>query len=173
MSTLMSRMLLLACMTFSLAFFSGCGSKPVEPYQQKTGVNKPEAKDNSFYDYDGYATEATPATPASNSSSSSFTTTGENIDALLDNLPESHESRSNTETEGSIVEPLDAGSGLGEVIPAFGQKQNDDYKKKNGRSSPQMKSVYYNFDQSIIRNDQIPKMEANAQYLKGNPVSNV
>ncbi|MCI5146820.1 MAG: peptidoglycan-associated lipoprotein, partial [Candidatus Electrothrix sp. AR3] len=36
-----------------------------------------------------------------------------------------------------------------------------------------MKSVYYNFDQSIIRNDQIPKMEANAQYLKGNPVSNV
>ena len=73
-------------------------------------------------------------------------------------------------------ESLDTGSGKGESLGGFsvGGKQNsDEYKRKYGRSSPQMQPIYFNFDQATIRDDQITRMEQNAQYLKDNPASNV
>ena len=73
-------------------------------------------------------------------------------------------------------EPLDTGSGKGESLGGFavgGDQKSDAYKKKYGRSSPQMQPIYFNFDQAIIRDDQIPRLEQNAQYLKDNPSTNV
>jgi peptidoglycan-associated lipoprotein len=78
------------------------------------------------------------------------------------------------ENMGPAEETLDAGSGQAASGFAPGGDQNsDDYKRKYGRSSTQMQPIYFNFDQSTIRDDQIMHMEANAQYLKDNPSSNV
>ena len=69
----------------------------------------------------------------------------------------------------STVETLDAGSRTGETQEGFVEDQNsDEYKLKYGRSSTQMVPVYFNFDDSSIRNDQIPQMEKNAQHMKDN-----
>jgi len=73
-------------------------------------------------------------------------------------------------------ETLDTGMGKGESLGGFavgGDQNSDEYKKKYGRSSPQMQPIYFNFDQATIRDDQITRMEQNAQYLKDNPSSNV
>ncbi len=71
-------------------------------------------------------------------------------------------------------ESLDAGSQAGAGgFGAEGDRNSDEYKRKYGRSSPQMQPVYFNFDQSTIRDDQIPRVEQNAQYLKDNAGSNV
>jgi len=70
---------------------------------------------------------------------------------------------------GPAEDTLDAGSGKGEAVGGFGDQNSDEYKKKYGRSSPQMQPVYFNFDQATIRDDQIPRMEQNGQYLKDNP----
>ena len=100
-----------------------------------------------------------------------------------DNMPEGQEiAGQNTRTPGTITEEnmgpaeetLDAGSGQGEGVAGFAGDQNsDEYKRKYGRSSPQMQPIYFNFDQATIRDDQIPRIEQNAQYLKDNPASNV
>ena len=50
MNTCISRLLLCACMALSLSLFTGCGPKPVEPYQQKTGGAKLDGA-HTFYDY--------------------------------------------------------------------------------------------------------------------------
>ncbi len=73
-------------------------------------------------------------------------------------------------------EGLDAGSGKGESMGGFavdGDQNSDEYKRKYGRSSPQMQPIYFNFDQAVIRDDQVSRMEQNAQYLKDNPAGNV
>jgi peptidoglycan-associated lipoprotein len=70
------------------------------------------------------------------------------------------------------IESLDAGSTQTDTSFA-GDRNSDEYKRKYGRSSPQMQPIYFNFDQSTIRDDQIPRIEQNAQYLKDNPSSNV
>ncbi len=77
-----------------------------------------------------------------------------------------------------IVESLTAGSGAGEVTSTFAEEQAQDhqtdaYKKKHGRSSSQMESVYFDFDQSTIRSNQIPHIEHNGDYLKTNLASKV
>ncbi len=70
----------------------------------------------------------------------------------------------------SPIENLTSGSDE----QGFTEDQNSDaYKQKYGRSSSQMAPVYFNFDDSSIRNDQIPQMEQNAQYLKDNSSVNV
>jgi len=38
-----------------------------------------------------------------------------------------------------------------------------------GRTSAPMKPVYFDYDKSIIRKDQVSRMEGNARYLKENP----
>lgn len=100
-----------------------------------------------------------------------------------DNKPEGKEiADRNMRTPGTITEEnmgpseetLDAGSGRGEGLAGFSGDQNsDEYKRKYGRSSPQMQPIYFNFDQATIRDDQIPRIEQNAQYLKDNPAGNV
>jgi len=92
-----------------------------------------------------------------------------------ENKPEATEIT--TQSQGSISEEtLDTGSGQGEYLGGFavgGDKNSDAYKKKYGRSSTQMQPIYFNFDQSNIRDDQIIRIEQNAQYLKDNPSTNV
>ncbi len=98
-----------------------------------------------------------------------------------DNMPEGKElgggagTTPGTITEENMtptVEPLDAGSTQAGASFA-GDTNSDEYKRKYGRSSPQMQPIYFDFDQSVIRDDQIPRIEQNAQYLKDNPSTNV
>ncbi len=86
-------------------------------------------------------------------------------------------------TQGTITdeispgeEALDSAGPNGESIGSFSinnDQNSDEYKQTYGRSSSQMQPVYFNFDQSIIRDDQISRMEHNSGYLKSNPASNV
>lgn len=55
---------------------------------------------------------------------------------------------------------------------SFGQgEQSDEYKRRHGRSSAQFQPVYFDFDQSSIRQDMVPNMVANADYLKSSSES--
>jgi peptidoglycan-associated lipoprotein len=82
-----------------------------------------------------------------------------------------------TEEIGPSEESLDASGRNGESIGSFSvnnsDQHNDEYKLTYGRSSIQMKPIYFDFDQAIIRDDQINRMEHNAAYLKNNPATNV
>ena len=136
MKTFLTRMLLIALLTVSLALISGCGKKTVEPYTPQAGENMPEGTSIDSPDV-----------------RSPGTITEENM--------------------GPSEDTLDAGSGKGEAVGGFGDQNSDEYKKKYGRSSPQMQPIYFNFDQATIREDQIPRMEQNGQYLKNNPAGNI
>jgi len=72
-------------------------------------------------------------------------------------------------------ETLDAGSEAGATANAFtdGDSRSDEYKRLHGRSSVEMQPIYFNFDQATIRDDQIPRLEHNGDYLKNNPSRNV
>jgi peptidoglycan-associated lipoprotein len=97
-----------------------------------------------------------------------------------DNMPEGKSLADGARTPGSIYEEnmgpdqegLDAGSGQN-GFDVNAEQNTDAYKRKYGRSSKEMQPVYFNFDQATIRNDQISRMEANAQHLKDNAASNV
>jgi peptidoglycan-associated lipoprotein len=158
MNICVSRMLLCACMAFSLFLFTGCGPKPVEPYQK--GADKKDGA-ATFYDADTGTADAAASAAAGDYGDSS----------VLDGLPSSPGALAdiqNSPNAQPAVEPLTSGS-TGAKAPGFsGDEQTDDYKRKNGRSSAQMKSIFYDFDQSSVRRDQVARMEANAQYLKKN-----
>jgi len=155
MNTFMNRVLLCACMACTLAL-TGCGPKQVEPYnQQKTT----KADGNTFYDADAGTAQDNAAAPAA---------AGGDYSSALDGLPATGAAADiqNSSNASPAVEPLtDKG---GKAPGLSGDEQSADYKRKNGRSSPQMKSIYYDFDQSAVRKDQAAKMEANAQHLKKN-----
>ncbi len=68
---------------------------------------------------------------------------------------------------GGGREGLDA-TGKGGLSFA-GDQQSDAYKREHGRSSPEMKPIYFDFDSSSVRSDQLPSMEHNGAYLKNNP----
>lgn len=70
-------------------------------------------------------------------------------------------------------EGLDATGGSGSNLSFAGDNQSDAYKREHGRSSPEMRPIYFEFDQSSIRSDQIPSMEHNGSYLKSNPSRSV
>ncbi len=96
------------------------------------------------------------------------------------NAPESKELGSTgvgTISEESMPgeETLDAGGQAGMAANGFaeGDAQSDEYKRLHGRSSVEMQPVYFNFDQATIRDDQIPRLEHNGDYLKNNPARNV
>jgi peptidoglycan-associated lipoprotein len=79
-----------------------------------------------------------------------------------------------TEEMGPSVEGLDAtaqgGSG------SFGSgadQQSDAYKREHGRCSPEFKPIYFDYDQSSVRGDQIPTMEFNGNYLRNNSSARV
>lgn len=44
--------------------------------------------------------------------------------------------------------------------------QSDEYKRQHGRSSAQFLPIYFDFDQSNIRQDMIQNLVANAEYMK-------
>jgi len=73
-------------------------------------------------------------------------------------------------------ESLDAGSGPGEAMGGFSvssDQNSEEYKKTYGRSSSEMLPIYFDFDQATIRDDQISRLEHNADYLKQNPSKNL
>jgi peptidoglycan-associated lipoprotein len=181
MNACMTRILFFACIIASLSLFTGCGPKPVEPYTQKTGTTVPtgDASD-TYFDY-GYTDD--PVT--------GYDIAGDHSDIsnLLDYLPggqdasargrgERGQDAASASTSGPLVEPLDAGSradvrGLSSFSSDPSTTRSEAEKRTHGRSSAQMLSVYYDFDQSSIRRDQISKMENNSAYLKKNPRATV
>jgi peptidoglycan-associated lipoprotein len=81
-----------------------------------------------------------------------------------------------TEDIGPYEEGLDAAGRSGQNVGSFGlngDQASDAYKREHGRSSKEMKPIYFDFDQSTIRGDQIPSMEHNATYLKSSSTSSV
>lgn len=81
-----------------------------------------------------------------------------------------------TEELGPSEESLDSTAGNGENLGSLaitGDQNSDEYKRMYGRSSVQMQPVYFDFDQSAIRDDQISRIEHNASYLTNNPNANV
>ncbi len=74
-----------------------------------------------------------------------------------------------SEENMSGEESLDAsGQNLGS-LGGDADRNSEEYKRAHGRSSIEMQPVYFDFDQASIRNDQIPRLEHNADYLKNNP----
>ncbi len=163
MSTFMPRMLLFACMTLSLAL-SGCGPKEIEPYQAATEESSSEMATATTYPSSSYAT-------LEEEEEQQGAIDEENLTALEENLPLPED-----DDNSPIIETLDAGSGFGEQKLGFNDQddnRSDADKKKHGRSSEQLKPVYFNFDQSSIRNDQVAHIEHNGEYLKSNVASKV
>jgi peptidoglycan-associated lipoprotein len=86
---------------------------------------------------------------------------------------------------GNITEEMGPGSGGGaEGLDSTGKNgagslagnadtQSDAYKREHGRCSPEFKPVYFDYDQSKIKSDQIPAMEHNGTYLRNNPSARV
>lgn len=78
-----------------------------------------------------------------------------------------------TEETGPTTEGLDS-TGRGKGNLSFnGDQQSDAYKREHGRSSPEMKPIYFAYDQATIKSDQLPSMEHNGNYLKNNPATKV
>jgi peptidoglycan-associated lipoprotein len=178
MNACITRILLFSCIIASLSLLTGCGPKAVEPYSQKTGTSLSAGESSdTYFDY-GYNDD--PVT--------GYDVAGDHSDIsnLLDYLPGGQDasgygrqdSSASPSTSGPLVEPLDSGSradvrGLSSFSSDPATTRSEEQKRTHGRSSAQMLSVYYEFDQSSIRRDQISKMEANAQYLKKNPQAKV
>jgi len=75
-------------------------------------------------------------------------------------------------TEGLDSTGRSGGDGSGSMYGDADQ-QSDAYKREHGRSSPEFKPIYFCFDESGIRSDQLPSMEHNGDYLRNNPSAHV
>lgn len=74
--------------------------------------------------------------------------------------------------ESSIQEDLGADGGAD--TPSFDyDQQSDAYKQTNGRCSPGMKPVFFQFDRAVIEKSQLPNIEQNASHLLKNPGARV
>ena len=79
-----------------------------------------------------------------------------------------------TEETSPGTEGLDStGRGGSGSLNSNADQQSDAYKREHGRCSPQFKPIYFDYDQSKIKSDQIPSMEHNGAYLKNNPSARV
>lgn len=79
-----------------------------------------------------------------------------------------------TEETGPGTEGLDStGRGGAGSLAGDADQQSDAYKREHGRCSPEFKPVYFDYDQSKIKGDQIPAMEHNGTYLKNNSSARV
>jgi peptidoglycan-associated lipoprotein len=79
-----------------------------------------------------------------------------------------------TEETGPGVEGLDStGRGGSGSLANDADQQSDAYKRAHGRSSPEFTPIYFDYDHSGIRSDQIPSMEHNGGYLKSNSSARV
>lgn len=189
MNTFMPRMLFLSCITLSL-ILSGCGPKEIEPYQ---GATATEAAGNSelatatTYPFSSYSTLEDEQGQGQTQGQGQDARVGSIAEEDLEpgeagesgemaSLAEALPMPETTETNSTIIETLDAGSGPGEQKLGFGDQSNNQsaaYKKEHGRSSIQLRPVYFDFDNAGIRKDQIASIEHNADYLKSNVASKV
>jgi len=72
------------------------------------------------------------------------------------------------------MEGLDSiGRGGSGSLGGDADSKSDAYKREHGRSSPEFKPIYFDYDQSKIKSDQIPAMEHNGTYLRNNPSARV
>jgi peptidoglycan-associated lipoprotein len=79
-----------------------------------------------------------------------------------------------TEETGPGIEGLDStGRGGAGSLAGDADQQSDAYKREHGRCSPEFKPIYFDYDQSKIKSDQIPAMEHNGSYLKNNSSARV
>jgi peptidoglycan-associated lipoprotein len=79
-----------------------------------------------------------------------------------------------TEETGPSTEGLDStGRGGSGSLAGGADQQSDAYKREHGRCSPEFKPIYFDYDQSSVRGDQIPTMEFNGTYLRNNPSGRV
>jgi peptidoglycan-associated lipoprotein len=78
-----------------------------------------------------------------------------------------------TEETRPGTEGLDSTGRGGGSLSGNADQQSDAYKREHGRSSPEFKPIYFDFDQSKIKSDQIPSMEHNGNYLKNNSSARV
>jgi len=79
-----------------------------------------------------------------------------------------------TEETGPGTEGLNStGRGGAGSLAGNADSQSDAYKREHGRCSPEFKPIYFDYDQSKIKSDQIPAMEHNGNYLKNNPSARV
>ncbi|MDR2551257.1 MAG: peptidoglycan-associated lipoprotein Pal [Desulfobulbus sp.] len=79
-------------------------------------------------------------------------------------------------TDGSNggVEGLDStGRGGSGSLGSDADSKSDAYKREHGRCSPEFKPIYFDYDQSKIKGEQIPIMEQNGTYLRNNPSARV
>ncbi|MCW5202985.1 OmpA family protein [Desulfobulbus sp. US2] len=173
MNTFMPRMLFLTSMTLSL-ILSGCGSKEIEPYQGATeAASTSEMETATTYPLSYGALQEEQGSIDEENMQGSIgeeNLSAESMASLTENLPMPEE-----DDNTPIIETLDAGSGAGEQKLGFGDRNNKSatYKKEHGRSSVQLKPVYFDFDKSNIRNDQVASIEHDGEYLKSNVASKV
>jgi len=81
-----------------------------------------------------------------------------------------------TEETTLAEESLDSTGQTGEALGGFSvssDQESEEYKKTYGRSSSEMLPIYFDFDRAGIRDDQISRLERNADYLKTNPSRNL
>jgi peptidoglycan-associated lipoprotein len=79
-----------------------------------------------------------------------------------------------TEETSPGTEGLDStGRGGSGSLSGNADQQSDAYKREHGRCSREFKPIYFDYDQSKIKSDQIPTMEHNGSYLKSNPSARV
>jgi len=79
-----------------------------------------------------------------------------------------------TEETGPGTEGLDStGRGGAGSLAGDADQQSDAYKREHGRCSREFKPIYFDYDQSKIKGDQIPAMEHNGSYLKNNTSARV
>ncbi|MCL1980584.1 MAG: peptidoglycan-associated lipoprotein Pal [Proteobacteria bacterium] len=72
------------------------------------------------------------------------------------------------------VEGLDhTGRGSSGSLSGDADSKSDVYKREHGRCSPEFKPIYFDYDQSKIKGEQIPAMEHNGTYLRNNPSARV
>lgn len=112
--------------------------------------------------------QVTPYTPTGNNRPEGSMNGGFNEGQITE------ETRPGQNGYGPTTEGLDAagGNGTGSLF-SNADNQSDAYKREHGRSSPGMKPVYFDFDQSVIRADQIPSIEQNGAFLSNNPSKNL
>ncbi len=76
-------------------------------------------------------------------------------------------SENNLGKEGTLGDTGKGGSS-GNLSLNNPDDQSDAYKREHGRSTPGFSPVYFDFDQSNIRDDMKDRMESNANFLKQN-----
>lgn len=70
---------------------------------------------------------------------------------------------------------VDVGEGMGDVEPidATPIQQTEQYTISEGRTHGPMLPIYFDFDKSNIRDDQVSRIEGNADFLKANPAVDI